>query len=93
MRRMPEDPDAGLTLLPSCCSTTSSTVTSLPFPCCAFRFPGRLYFLEVHRLLRPGGFFVLVGAPVASTRMARLWDEILVLTGQLCWQLKQLSVG
>lgn len=51
----------------------------------------RVFFLEVHRLLRPGGFFVLAGPPVAWPGM-RHWNRTRLLAKRMCWQLKQLTV-
>ncbi|TYG57812.1 hypothetical protein ES288_D08G172600v1 [Gossypium darwinii] len=71
----------------------------LPFPAFAFDFIhcsrclipfaayNATYFIEVDRLLRPGGFLVISGPPVQWPKKEREWEELQAVARALCYEL------
>ncbi|RAL48958.1 hypothetical protein DM860_001278 [Cuscuta australis] len=45
------------------------------------------YFIEVHRLLRPGGYFVISGPPVQWPKQEKEWSDLQSATSSLCYEL------
>lgn len=45
------------------------------------------YFLEVDRLLRPGGYLVISGPPVQWPKQDKEWAELQAVARSLCYEL------
>ncbi|XP_073127019.1 probable pectin methyltransferase QUA3 isoform X1 [Henckelia pumila] len=71
----------------------------LPFPGFSFDFVhcsrclipftayNAAYFLEVDRLLRPGGYLVISGPPVRWSKQEKEWDDLQAVARSLCYKL------
>ncbi|CAH9128060.1 unnamed protein product [Cuscuta epithymum] len=44
------------------------------------------YFIEVDRLLRPGGYFVISGPPVQWPKQDKEWADLQAVTNSLCYE-------
>ncbi|KAL0339398.1 UNVERIFIED_CONTAM: putative methyltransferase PMT13 [Sesamum angustifolium] len=53
----------------------------------AFHFAEATYFLEVDRLLRPGGYLVISGPPVQWPKQEKEWANLQGVARSLCYQL------
>ncbi|KAJ4952608.1 hypothetical protein NE237_029440 [Protea cynaroides] len=47
----------------------------------------RTYFIELDRLLRPGGYFVVFGPPVQWPKQEKEWADLQALAQTLCYEL------
>nr|GME09111.1 probable methyltransferase PMT13 [Ipomoea batatas] len=45
------------------------------------------YFIEVDRLLRPGGYFVVSGPPVQWSKQDKEWADLQAVASSLCYEL------
>ncbi|KAK4796820.1 hypothetical protein SAY86_029146 [Trapa natans] len=71
----------------------------LPFPAFAFDFVhcsrclipftayNATYFIEVDRLLRPGGYLVISGPPVKWAKQEKEWADLQAVARSLCYEL------
>ncbi|XP_062226481.1 probable pectin methyltransferase QUA3 [Phragmites australis] len=71
----------------------------LPFPAQAFDFVhcsrclipftayNGTYFIEVDRLLRPGGYLIISGPPVRWKKQEKEWGELQAMAQALCYEL------
>lgn len=50
-------------------------------------FSDATYFLEVDRLLRPGGYLVISGPPVKWSKLAKEWADLQAVARSLCYEL------
>ena len=50
-------------------------------------FADATYFLEVDRLLRPGGYLVISGPPVRWANQDKEWDDLQAVARSLCYEI------
>lgn len=71
-----------------CCPHPSLSLSSekilIRFPSC---IADGTYFVEVDRVLRPGGYFVISGPPVQWPKQDKEWVDLQSLASALCYEL------
>lgn len=67
------------------------TLLTCPPTCSVIKcsgFADATYFLEVDRLLRPGGYLVISGPPVLWPKLDKEWADLQAVARALCYELK-----